>query len=293
MNHHLKRLLYSVSAVSALLLAGLVTSGNVSANANRVNSSPRSTVQRPAKSANQLASQNSALRLGSQHRHVHYQHYLAKGTVNVNVKTRRRSANLYNRPKGTRGARLIGTTAQLHLTNRWLHANRVAYLKSHHVYYGFQHQSRNYWIPASQVSFNLKSLKGRSHRLERALRAGEHLIGHSKYYEKGAGIDLAAKRFDCSEFVRWVFTHAHVYLGPTTFTQYREGRHVRASHMKRGDIFFFDDKDQGRLCHVGIYLGHHLFLHDSPDSNTGGVGVSSLNDPFWKPRFDYIVRRVI
>ena len=222
-----------------------------------------------------------------------YQWYLAYGKVNVRTRIDQ-NADLYNRPWGTKDAQVITNARKLGLVNRWIDPDLVAYTNTHHVYYRFNHQQKRYWIEARNLSFDLKHLKrSHSHRLEKALAAGERLIGHSKYYEQGSGYDPEAKRFDCSEFVRWLFAKAGVVLGPNTFTQYRDGRHVRASHLRRGDIFFFDDKDQGRLCHVGIYLGRHLFLHDSPDSNTGGVGISSLKDPFWRPRFDYIVRRVI
>ena len=220
-----------------------------------------------------------------------YQWYLAKGKVNVRVQLG--NSKLYNQPAKTPDAQVISTVHQLNLVHHWVNANQVAYTNRHDVYYRFAHQNQQFWVPAWHVNFDLKALRGHNHRLEHALSVGEKLIGHSKYYESGVGYAPSIKRFDCSEFVRWVFLHAGVYIGGNTFTQIRNGYHVKASHMRRGDIFFFDDRDQGRLCHVGIYLGHHLFLHDSPDTNTGGVGVSSLNDPFWRPRFDHIVRRVI
>ncbi|UIF28892.1 hypothetical protein KB236_10225 [Levilactobacillus brevis] len=44
---------------------------------------------------------------------------------------------------------------------------------------------------------------------------------------------------------------------------------------------------------MAIYLGNKLFLHDSPSADTGGVGIFSLNDPHWKPRFNHNVRRIV
>ena len=55
--------------------------------------------------------------------------------------------------------------------------------------------------------------------------------------------------------------------------------------------------------HVGIYLGDGYFLHDSPNSPTGGVCVSNLDDVVdrwnlvykdsWRNISDNIVRRVV
>lgn len=65
--------------------------------------------------------------------------------------------------------------------------------------------------------------------------------------------------------------------------------------MRRGDIFFMDD-----LGHVGIYLGNDLFLHDSPSSSTGGVGINALSQvnpnydgKTWNQISDHIVRRIV
>ncbi|XIF20556.1 MAG: Hypothetical protein AJITA_01331 [Acetilactobacillus jinshanensis] len=78
------------------------------------------------------------------------------------------------------------------------------------------------------------------------------------------------------------------------------GRHVNFHHMRRGDIFFFAAKGQGYLAHVGMYLGHGLFLHDSPSGDNGGVDVSSLYDKVWNCHNRYrtvypngIARRII
>lgn len=53
------------------------------------------------------------------------------------------------------------------------------------------------------------------------------------------------------------------------------------------------------IGHEGIYLGSGYFLHDSPNSSTGGVGVNQLSDvrpntnTTWKQLTDNVNRRIV
>lgn len=53
------------------------------------------------------------------------------------------------------------------------------------------------------------------------------------------------------------------------------------------------------IGHEGIYLGGGYFLHDSPNSSTGGVGVNQLSDvrpntnTTWKQLTDNVNRRIV
>ena len=60
--------------------------------------------------------------------------------------------------------------------------------------------------------------------------------------------------FDCSGFTRWVFAHVGIDLPHQSGQQFSYGRRVRS--LKPGDLVFFD-----HLGHVGIYVGHGLFVH--------------------------------
>ncbi len=75
--------------------------------------------------------------------------------------------------------------------------------------------------------------------------------------------------FDCSGLVMYVYAQLGVRLPHFAAAQYRDGRHIRLDHLRRGDLVFFDDLD-----HVGIYVGGGRFIH-AP--HTGDhVRISSL-----------------
>ena len=115
--------------------------------------------------------------------------------------------------------------------------------------------------------------------IDNAINIGSTLVGHSPYVWGGGRNDwsIARREFDCSSFVHWSYANAGLTLEPvgytTTYSQVNRGRGVNWCIFRRGDLIFF-----GSLGHVGLYLGGGYFLHDSPNSPTGGVGVSHLND---------------
>ena len=140
----------------------------------------------------------------------------------------------------------------------------IAHTNLHAVYYRFKHRGQNYWILGQNIKYNLKALEGNKKSLERIIKIGEKMIGHSKYDEK-------SRHFDCSSFMNYLFTKAGHHLGSTTFSQCYNGKPVNYKNKKRGDLIFFDDKDDGHLAHVGMYLGKELFLHDNPYTDNGGL----------------------
>jgi cell wall-associated NlpC family hydrolase len=142
------------------------------------------------------------------------------------------------------------------------------------------------------VSIKGGSTKG-SAAIEKAIQVGSSIVGKSPYVWGGGRnqSDIAARKFDCSSYVRWAYSSAGVDLGPvsatTTDTLIKRGKVVKASEMKRGDVIFFDTyKING---HVGIYLGDGKFLNDS---SSQGVSIGDLNNTYWKAKFNGNVRRV-
>jgi cell wall-associated NlpC family hydrolase len=76
--------------------------------------------------------------------------------------------------------------------------------------------------------------------------------------------------FDCSGFTRYVYAHFGVSLPHYTYSQFDLGRRVARAALKPGDLVFF-----GGVGHVGLYIGHDLFIH-APHTGTR-VSVDSLS----------------
>ncbi len=88
--------------------------------------------------------------------------------------------------------------------------------------------------------------------------------------------------FDCSGFVRYVFSQHGVTVPRTVTDQYRAGRQVDGQQLEPGDLVFFATVAPG-ASHVGIAIGGDEFVH--APSSTGEVRVERLSAPYWSTRF--------
>ena len=71
------------------------------------------------------------------------------------------------------------------------------------------------------------------------------------------------------------------------YEQQEMGKSVSRSNLRTGDLVLFRAGSTGR--HVGIYIGNNQFVHASTSS---GVIISSMNEPYWKKRYNE-ARRVL
>ncbi len=108
---------------------------------------------------------------------------------------------------------------------------------------------------------------GNAQSLERAsvVRFARHYLGVRYSY----GGTSPASGFDCSGFTRYVYAHFGVALPHYSGGQFDLGRRVSRAGLRPGDLLFFDG-----LGHVGLYIGHGLFIH-APHSGTR-VSIDSL-----------------
>lgn len=94
---------------------------------------------------------------------------------------------------------------------------------------------------------------------------------------------MSRSGMDCSGFVKVVYRQAlEVALPRQTDEMYAEGWPVARSELVFGDLVFFENVEQRGVSHVGVYLGDNEFVHAS---TTGGVVVSSLDEPYYRVRY--------
>lgn len=88
--------------------------------------------------------------------------------------------------------------------------------------------------------------------------------------------------FDCSGLVYYANLRAGIRLPRTSYGQFKATRPVSRRNLRPGDLVFFEIY-RHRISHVGIYVGHHQFVH-APSSGKE-VTIDDLNDPYWERRF--------
>lgn len=84
--------------------------------------------------------------------------------------------------------------------------------------------------------------------------------------------------FDCSGFVKYVFSKFNINLNRTAADQYKHGVAVSKNELQIGDLVFFASGKY--IDHVGIYSGNGSFIHSS-SPRSGGVIYSSLNEGYY------------
>ncbi len=104
-------------------------------------------------------------------------------------------------------------------------------------------------------------------------------------YKYGATLAEAPRLFDCSSYTQLVFKNVGIELPRVSRDQARKGRTV--TQLEKGDLMFFTMKDSysdGRVAHVGIYMGGGSMIHASTSK---GVTITKnvLQNPYWSKNY--------
>ena len=84
--------------------------------------------------------------------------------------------------------------------------------------------------------------------------------------------------FDCSGLVHYAYRRAGLAVPRTTKQLWAAADQVPRSDLQAGDLLFFSI--EGKMSHVGLYLGQDRFVHAPQSGRT--VSVASLRAPFYR-----------
>ncbi|GAA0303658.1 cell wall-associated NlpC family hydrolase [Gracilibacillus halotolerans] len=130
-----------------------------------------------------------------------------------------------------------------------------------------------------------KSRDSVTQQISNILNDAQNYIGAP--YKFGATLAEAPNRFDCSSFTQYVFGNFGVELPRVSRDQASKGVPVSTSNLKVGDLMFFTMNDtytDGRVAHVGIYMGDGNMIHAS---TSRGVMITTnvLQNPYWSKNY--------
>jgi cell wall-associated NlpC family hydrolase len=89
------------------------------------------------------------------------------------------------------------------------------------------------------------------------------------------------KGFDCSGLVQFAYAKAGKSIPRTTADQWHQMSPISGNNLRVGDLLFF--RIDGRISHVGLYLGSRRFVH-APSSG-GEVTIAGLDSDFYRKAF--------
>ena len=117
----------------------------------------------------------------------------------------------------------------------------------------------------------------------------KYVYGAERYHYNGKlNYNFNKYYFDCSSLTQYAyFVGANIKIGPNSRVQSSEGRLVKKSNIRRGDLLFFTNSARKnntgieRIGHVGIFLGDNLILHTSSDY--------AIIEPISNTRWNYYI----
>lgn len=86
--------------------------------------------------------------------------------------------------------------------------------------------------------------------------------------------------FDCSGLTMVSYRLNGLNLPRNSRMQFKAGRYVEKSSLRKGDLVFFATKGGTRVTHVGMYAGNNQFIHAPRTGKT--IRFASLSNKFWK-----------
>jgi len=115
------------------------------------------------------------------------------------------------------------------------------------------------------------------------------ILAHAKLRAPYVWGSMGPNKFDCSGFTYHLYKRYGASIPRTSKQQSKSGRKVAFNNLKKGDLVFFDTSRNGRVNHVGIYLGESKFIHAS-SSKGRHVKISRLNSGFYRKTFKWGVK---
>lgn len=89
--------------------------------------------------------------------------------------------------------------------------------------------------------------------------------------------------FDCSGLTMTVYQLNGFNLPRHSGRQFDDGNPVDIDHLQKGDLIFFATKGNGKVSHVGIYIGDGRFIH--APSRGKNIRIDSLSSNYFATRF--------
>lgn len=147
-------------------------------------------------------------------------------------------------------------------------------------WYETRYKNQTAYVSADARYATVATLDMGSEEVESVIAEGLQMIGVPYVYgavrlHDGKGNLLkgfTVTQFDCSSLMQYMFYKgAGVLLNTTTRTQVSQGKEVKKSDIRRGDLLFFTNASRKnntgieRVGHVALYLGDNYILHTASD----------------------------
>ncbi|KGR83776.1 LysM peptidoglycan-binding domain-containing protein [Lysinibacillus odysseyi] len=129
---------------------------------------------------------------------------------------------------------------------------------------------------AAEKKITVQPSAASQEKYKKAIETAYSLIGTPYIYGGNT-----TSGFDCSGFVKYVYTNAMVNVSRKSSLDYFMNDTTVVANPVPGDVVFFKNTYIPTISHMGIYIGNNQFIH----AGSNGVEVSSLSYSYWDTRF--------
>jgi cell wall-associated NlpC family hydrolase len=123
---------------------------------------------------------------------------------------------------------------------------------------------------------------------DREARLRQDIVSYAKQ-QLGTKYKYAGKSprtgFDCSGFTYYVMNNFNVDLSPSSRAQENQGKKIKVSDAKTGDLIFFRRSKTGAVFHVALVVSNDREGLKVIHSTSRGVVIDNLYaSSYWKPK---------
>lgn len=145
---------------------------------------------------------------------------------------------------------------------------------------------RTGWVSKNYLKLDV-NISTRQQRIDKILSLSKSLLGTPYVW---GGSSLQDGGFDCSGFTQYVFKGTGINLSRVSYEQAKQGVAVSRQNLEPGDLIFYSLAGDGRISHVGIYLGNGKMIHSPKTGDV--VKITDITTSFWESRY-ITARRII
>jgi cell wall-associated NlpC family hydrolase len=138
---------------------------------------------------------------------------------------------------------------------------------------------RTGWVSGAYLKLET-TVDSRQQKVDTVVSTAKSLLGTPYVW---GGRSLSDGGFDCSGFTQYVYAKAGITLNRISSEQATQGVEVSRANLQPGDLVFFSFAGDGRVSHVGIYIGDGKMIHSPKTGDV--VKVTDMTTAYWQNIF--------
>ena len=162
-------------------------------------------------------------------------------------------------------------STEAEINGQYTYGTKVDITGADNIWYQIRYNDSYAYIHSDYVAFTDSLTPDQTILGQKVVETAKQYIGTPYVYG-----GMSPSGFDCSGFVKYVYSMYGVNLDRTAASQAHNGYWVSREDLRPGDIICFSNYAGGSyIGHVGIYVGDNMFIHSPRTGYT--VRIESLS----------------